>query len=44
VRDVAGVERGGEAQRDDREEERERRERDPVTAQAARGEAPRALA
>jgi hypothetical protein len=43
VRDVVRVERRGEADGDDQQEERERRERDPVTTQAARGEEPRVL-
>jgi hypothetical protein len=44
VRDVVRVQRRGEADGDDQQEERERRERDAVTGEAARGETPRALA
>jgi hypothetical protein len=44
VRDVVRVDGSCEADRDDQQEECERCERDPVAAQAARGEAPRALA
>jgi hypothetical protein len=44
VGDVVRVERRGEADGDDQQEERERRERDAVTGEAARGETPRALA
>jgi hypothetical protein len=43
VRDVVRVERRREADGDDQQEERERGERDAITAQAARSEAPRAL-
>jgi hypothetical protein len=44
VRDGVRVQRGGEADRDDQQEERERRESDAVPREPARGETPRALA
>jgi hypothetical protein len=44
VRDVVRVQRGGEADGDDQQEERERRQGDAVAPEAARGETPRALA
>jgi hypothetical protein len=44
VREVVRVERRGEADRDDQQEEDGGGERDPVPAQAPRGEAPRAPA
>jgi hypothetical protein len=44
VRDVVRVQRRGEADRDDQEEERKRRQRDAVPRETARGETPRAPA
>jgi len=41
--DVMCVERGGEADGDDQDEQEERRQRDAVPEQPAPGEAPRAL-
>jgi hypothetical protein len=44
MRDVVRVQRRREADGDDQQEQRERRESDPIPGEAARGETPRALA